>query len=304
MLIRKLHTFINDPWTLVLKVLKVTGNILSDRQYLSIYYYAINRHLLHINKPVLFTEKLQWLKLYNRKTEYTNMVDKLKVKEYVRQMIGENHVIPTIDIYNSINDIDINKLPEQFVLKTTYGGGSSGVIVCEDKNTLNWELAKKKLYRGTKHDIYKTLKEWPYKNVERKIFAEKYIKHAGDLSDYKFFCFNGRVEYCQVISDRRDNECIDFYDRNWNHQEFTGLTVFKNSDKIQPIPQNYEQMISIAEKLSINIPFVRVDLYNVNGKIYFGEITFFPASGFGKFDPPEWNRKLGELIVIPTNRYV
>lgn len=280
---------------------------IKDDLYLRIKYRLEMGENLNLKKPIKFQEKLQWLKLYNRQPEYTKLVDKYAVKEYVKNLIGEKHVIPTLGVWNNFDEIDFNKLPDKFVLKTTHGGGNTGVIICRDKNSFDYVLAKKKLQKSLRSDIYKIYKEWPYKNVPKRIIAEKYIEHPNkkDLTDYKVFCFNGNPEYIQVIQDRNTNETIDFFDVNWIHQKFTGLN-FKNrityyNAPIPPSkPDNLDKMIDFARILAQNTIFLRVDFYNIENHIFFGELTFYPASGFGKFTPDEWDIKIGDRLNIPN----
>ena len=210
-------------------------------------------------------------------------------------------------------DIDFDALPNQFVLKTTHGGGSGGVVVCKDKNTLDKGKAIMRLRDSMDSDIYRNLREWPYKNVKKRVIAEKFMipkekenDPTYDLTDYKFFCFGGEPCYCQVIRDRHTRESIDFYDMEWNHQSFVGLNPKAPdgtpaiANGITPVgkPKHLETMKEICRTLSANIPFLRVDLYVIDGKVYFGELTFYPASGIGFFKPKEWDEKLGNLIDI------
>lgn len=277
---------------------------LPDEFYLRVLYRLKNGIKLNLKCPQSFTEKIQWLKLYDRKSEYTDMVDKSTVKKYVSDKIGERYIIPTIGVWDSFDDIDFMSFPNQFVLKTTHGGGSYGVYICKDKTKFDKKEAKRSLERSFSGDLYKRLKEWPYKNVPKRIIAEKYMCYMetdvnAELSDYKFFCFNGEPKYCQVIRNRRSHETIDFYDMEWNHQEFVGLNpVCRNGETPVCRPDCLEEMIEICKKLADNIPFLRVDLYEIDGNVYFGELTFFPASGFGTFSPTEWNVKLGNLIEL------
>ena len=263
---------------------------------------------LNLENPQIFSEKLQWLKLYNRRPEYTRMVDKYEVKKYVADIIGEEYIIPTLGVWDKVEDIDFDVLPNQFVLKTTHSGGNTGVVICKDKETFDIVACKKKLQQSLRDDVYKSLREWPYKNVKRRIIAEQFLSddNNSDLPDYKFFCFDGEPLYCQVIKDRNTKETIDFYDLEWNLQEFIGLLGPNSQIKHSAIniekPSNYKAMIEIARSLSCNIPFLRVDLYEINGKIYFGEMTFFPASGLGKFSPDDWNYTLGHLINLPNHK--
>ena len=255
---------------------------------------------LNIDNPQTFCEKLQWLKLYNRKPEYTQMVDKYAVKEYVANIIGEEYIIPTIGVWDRVDDIDWDVLPNQFVLKCTHDSG--GLIICKDKSTLDIKKAIRKLKKSMKRDYFYENREWPYKNVKHRIIAEQYMEVEGqeDLTDYKFFCFNGEPKYCQVIRDRNTKETIDFYDMEWNHMPFVGLNpIVKNGETPVAEPICIENMICICKKLSRNIPFSRIDLYVINGKEYFGETTFYPKSGMGVFSPNEWDYILGDLIKLP-----
>lgn len=257
------------------------------------------------NNPKSFCEKLQWLKIYDKHPEYTKMVDKVAAKEYVAGIIGEQYIIPTLAVYNSAEEINFDALPNQFVLKCTHDSGS--LVICRDKSIFDCEATRKKMRKGLKRTYIIQNREYPYKNVHRRIIAETYLKtgNSKDLIDYKFFCFNGKAEFCQMITNRNTHETIDFYDRAWIHQPFTGLISTKQKtppQKIVDMPEHYKKMVDIADKLSSSItaPFVRIDLYNIHGNIYFSEITFFPKSGLGFFRPNEWNNKLGELIELPT----
>lgn len=259
--------------------------------------------ILHLRHPKTFSEKIQWLKLYNRKPEYTQMVDKVLVKDYVAKAIGKEYIIPTLGVWKTFDEIDFDSLPKQFVLKCNHDSG--GVIICKDKRTFDRVQSRRVLNKSLKRNFFYGGREYPYKYVEPCIMAEEYMQNidGGDLVDYKFFCFSGEVKMCQVISDRFTDEKIDFYDRDWNRLigliGLIGLNIdAKNSIEDKPRPQRYEEMIRIAETLSKGMIFVRVDLYDINDKIYFGELTFFPASGFGYFRPDEWNGKLGNMIKL------
>lgn len=279
---------------------------LPDKLYISLRYRVRMGNWINWDNPVTFCEKINWLKIYNRKAEYTRMVDKLEVKKYVANIIGEDFIIPTIGIWHSPEEIDWDKLPEQFVLKTTHGGGNGGVVICTDKLTFDRESAIIKLRNSMSNDIYRSYREWPYKNVKKRIIAETYMTSNVpdspiDLPDYKFFCFNGEPKYCQVIRDRNSKETIDFYDMEWKHQNFVGLNPVA-SNGLNPVtrPKKFEVMKDISRKLAKDIPFIRVDLYVIDDSIYFGELTFFPASGIGEFSPSEWSTKLGNLLTLPV----
>lgn len=280
---------------------------LPEKSYLNILYFIEVGEFLHIKEPRTFTEKIQWLKIYDFKPEYTKLVDKLTVKEYVSAIIGTEYIIPTIGVWNNVSDINWDSLPEQFVLKTTHGGGGYGVVICNNKATFDKEKAIKKLTLSMKTNAGHSYREKPYLAVPRRIIAEKYMAEKDaegklinkDLSDYKFFCFNGEPKYCQVIRDRHTKETIDFYDMDWNHAPFIGLNFMaKNGMKPVSRPIHLEIMKNICRKLSKDMKFVRIDLYVINEQVYFGEITLYPASGFGNFSPKGWNEKLGKLIKI------
>lgn len=279
---------------------------LPDRLYLSFRFRCQMGYWINWKNPKTFTEKLQWLKVYNRKPEYTSMVDKYAVKEYVANIIGEEYIIPTLGVWDKPEEIDWDSLPQQFVLKTTHGGGGGGVVICKNKETFNKEQAVIQLNESLRADLYREFREWPYKNVPRRIIAEKYMapcktQAPSDLPDYKFFCYNGEPKFCQVIRDRHSKETIDFYDMDWTHQEFVGLNpVARNGLNPVARPIHLDEMIDICRKLAKDIPFVRVDLYVIDDKEYFGELTLYPASGLGVFTPEEWSLKLGDLLMLPN----
>ncbi len=261
---------------------------------------------LNLKHPKTFSEKLQWLKLYNRRPEYTTMVDKYAVKDYVAAKIGKEYVIPPLGVWNSPEKIDWENLPRQFVLKTTHGGGSGGVVIIKDKGNIDKGAVIRKLSSSLKQDIAYYSCEWPYQNVPRKIIAEEYIEPeegVADLPDYKWFCFDGEPRYCQVIQDRHTHETIDFFDTEWNHQEFIGLNPAASHAVSPPkCPKSLETQIDIARKLSKGMPFSRIDLYEVDNHVYFGEITLYPASGFGVFSPEKYNDMLGRMLTLPSEK--
>ena len=300
--------YIKNPLKTLAAVFRRTGTWLPDKTYLQILYYLRMGKVLHLNNPKTFTEKLQWLKLYDRKPEYTMMVDKLAVKNYVSKIIGEKYVVPTLGVWDRPEDIDWDSLPDKFVLKTKHGSGSVGVVICREKCTFNFREAIGKLKKSLKQDVYVDLREWPYKNVKKQIIAEMLLEDSEtkkkDIIDYKFFCFKGEPKYCQVIKDRHTKETIDFFDMQWRHLDFIGLNPVAEPSAICSAicptrPVCYEEMKQIAQKLSKGFPFVRVDLYEVNKKVYFSEITLYPKSGMGIFNPEKYNYILGEMITLP-----
>lgn len=302
----KLIIGFKNPNKIAKYLLYKIAHIIPDYIYLKMLFRLSMGYKLNLDNPQTFSEKLQWLKLYNRKPEYTQMVDKYAAKEYVAKLIGEEYIIPTLGVWDSFDDIDFDKLPNQFVLKTTHGGGNTGVVICKDKSTLDIKLAKIKLEKSLKSDIYKTLKEWPYKNVKKRIIAETYPSEeitpdnpTGDIIDYKFFCFNGEAKAVLIATERHSTTgvCFDYFDKDFNHYPFE--QGGPNSKKEIKKPEYLENMWEIANKLSKGIPHVRVDLYCIRGHIYFGELTFFDSSGFEEFNPNEWNYKFGEWITLP-----
>lgn len=251
-----------------------------------------------LNKKNLeyFGEKIQWLKLYGYLEKYNNYVDKYLVRKFIKETIGEKYLIPLIDVYDNVNEINYDKLPNEFVFKLNHGSGYN--IIVRDLKKENFVSINKKLKIWMKEDYYKIKKEYQYKNVKKKIICEKLISDSnGELLDYKFFCFDGKAEFVKVDFDRFGDHKVNFYDNNWKliDMKETGYENYKIDCKK---PQNFDKMLEIAEKLSKNFQFVRVDLYNVDGKIYFGELTFTPASGKHSFTPLDKDRKIAERIII------
>ena len=268
-----------------------------DRIYLKILYKIKIGKELNLNNPKTFNEKLQWLKLYDRNPKYTKMVDKYEAKKYVASIIGDKYIIPTLGIYDNFNQINFDELPEQFVIKCTHDSG--GLVICKNKFELDIKFAKKKINNSLKKNYYYSGREWPYKNVKPRIIIEKYMeeKNYSQLNDYKFMCFNGKVKYSFVCSERDNKDdglAVTFFDRNWQKMPFK--RHYRNSSKKIDKPKNYDLMIKLAEQLSKDILFVRVDFYEIDGKVYFGELTFYPGSGFEEFEPDCWDEKLGNLI--------
>ena len=276
------------------------GQKMPDKIYLEKVYKLRMGRKLDLDNPQTYNEKLQWLKLYDRKPEYTKMVDKYAVKDYVAKKIGAEHIIKTLGVWDKFDDIDFTTLPNQFVLKTTHDSG--GVVICKDKNVLNMKEARKRIEWSLNRKYYYIWREWPYKDVKPRIIAEEYmVDESGyELKDYKFFCFNGKVKALFVAKDRtkvNEETKFDFFDENFNHLPFTN--GHPNSEPPYFKPENFEKMKELAEKLSIGIPHVRVDFYNINGKIYFGELTFSHWSGLTPFNPEEWDYEFGSWIELP-----
>lgn len=280
--------------------LRYFGQYLSDSLYLKLSFFAAIGYRLNLKNPVTFNEKLQWLKLHDRNPLYTTLVDKQSVKKWVESKIGSEYIIPTVKIYNDVNEINLEELPSQFVLKTTHYGDSLGVVVCKDKATFNIASAKERLAKSMALDYYKAGREWPYKNVHRLIIAEQYKEDQfGELRDYKFFCFNGEVRFFKIDFGRFVDHHANYYDRQGKFLDFGELLYPRYKEAKICIPNNLDEMIAKAELLSTGIPFVRVDLYNCQEKIYFGEMTFYPAGGMGLLDPSDCDKKWGEMLSLP-----
>lgn len=257
---------------------------------------------LDLDNPHKYTEKLQWLKLYDHRPEYTTMVDKYAVKQYVAERIGEEYVIPLLGVWERAEDIDFDTLPDQFVLKTTHDSG--GLVICKDKSQLNIQAAKKKLAYFLNRRYYDYNREWPYKNVKPRIIAEAYMEDSTyrELRDYKFFTFGGVPKVLYIAQGRGKGEptVADFFDMEFNHLPFT---IDHDMANIPPKkPENFELMQDLAAKLSQGTPQLRVDFYEVDGKVYFGEMTFFHCSGFAPFHPEEWDQTFGDWVVLPCKR--
>ena len=272
---------------------------LSDKKFLDLCFDYYLGKKINWDNPQTYNEKLQWLKIYDRQDRYTKMVDKYEAKNYVKNIIGQEYIIPTIGIYDKFEDINFDKLPQQFVMKCTHDSG--GLVICKDKNKLNLKETKKKINKCLKVNYFNCWKEWPYKNVKPRIIIEKYMSNSDSegINDYKFFCFNGKVKLLFIATDRvRENEetKFDFYDENFNH------LPIKNGHPNAIIPPskpiNFEKMKELAEILSTDIPHLRVDFYEINGKIYFGELTFSHWAGMVPFEPEEYDLILGNWIDI------
>jgi hypothetical protein len=252
-----------------------------------------------IKNPLLFTEKLQWLKLYDRNTFYTKIVDKYEVKNIISKIIGDKYIIPTLGVWNTPEDIDFDSLPNQFVLKTTFGGGSDGVVICRDKTKLDYEDTIKKLNVSFNTDPYIRAREWPYKNVPRRIIAEQYMEDdSGELRDYKFYCFNGVPKVMLVASNRFTSHNFNYFDMDFHVLPITSAMGAQSNVKIER-PEAFDEMKDVAAKLSKDFPHVRVDLYSSGGKVFFGELTLYDSSGYDDLNSKEWNRRFGDWISLP-----
>ena len=285
----------------IFKKLKYALRVLPDKAYIQLYYFARFHRLCNLKEPKTFNEKLQWLKLYDRRPEYTGMVDKYEVKKYVADKIGSEYIIPTLGVWDRFDDIDFDALPERFVLKCTHD--SEGLVIVKDKKTLDRAAAKEKLESAMKQNFYYIGREWVYKNVKPRIIAEEYVEdHAtGELRDYKFFCFDGTPKAMFTASGRSAGTTkFDFFDLDYKN---LGIKQhYPNSEVLPQKPQNFEKMKELAAELSRKIPHVRVDFYEADGKLLFGELTFSHFGGFMPFDTPEWDRTFGEWLRLPDKK--
>ncbi len=268
---------------------------LGDEEFLRRKFKAHLGYPLNLDNPQTFNEKLQWLKLHNRKPEYTMMVDKYLVREYIREKLGAEYLIPLIGVWDDPDKIDFDALPNQFVLKCNHNSGL-GMCICKDKSKLDIEKTKKELRRGLAQNYYLSGREWPYKDVPRKIICEQYMTDGVNetIKDYKFFCFNGEPRIMYISNDYAEHPTTDFFDMKYNVLPIRMKDP--NSQVLPEKPKEFEQMRKVAEVLCKGIPFVRVDMYVINGQIYFGELTFFHNCGFTAVHPNEWNHILGSWI--------
>lgn len=272
---------------------------LPDRLYLQLIYLLEMGHFLNLRDPKTFNQKLQWLKLYNRKPEYTIMVDKYEAKKYVAEIIGEEYIIPTLGVWNSFDEIDFDNLPNQFVLKCTHDSG--GLVICKDKSKLDKKAIKKKIEKSLKRNFYRYGREWPYKNVPRRIIAEKYMTNGNnELEDYKVHNFNGTPKVILVCRERFKNSPLieDFYSDKWEILDIR-RPGHPNSPEPMNCPDNLEKMLMLSRELSKDIPFLRTDFYTIENRIYFGELTFFPAAGITSFEPEKWDLIWGDWLKLP-----
>lgn len=302
---KKIIKIIKNPQRLLIYILnKNFFRFVPDELYLKLKYRLCIGRKLNLDSPSSFNEKLQWLKLYNRCPQYSNLVDKYLVRDYVANIIGSCYLIPIIGTWCKFEDIDFNALPEQFVLKPNHTSGN--VFICKDKNNMNYDSLNREVKKWLKRKYYWIHREWPYKHIKPRIICEKYLADElnDDLKDYKFMCFNGKVKCCFVCSNRSSSTGlnIDIYDTDWNKMSFERVG-HPNSQELIERPINYKKMIELSEKLSEDIPFIRVDFYEVNEKIYFGELTFFPGAGFEEFTPESYDYLLGSWIKLPQKRF-
>ena len=295
----KLKRYAHDPYyALGYDMIQKHPHLMSDKFYLSVMWKMVMGYELDWKHPTTFNEKLQWLKLYDHNPLYSTLVDKYRVKQYVADKIGAEHVIPTLAVWKSVDEIDIDKLPDQFVLKCNHDSGS--VVVCRDKATFDLEAAKKKLGAALKHNFYWDAREWAYKHVKPVVFAEQYMEDNAEdtLTDYKWFTFSGDPKIMYISHDRGTSPHTNFFDKDFNPLPIKMLDP--NSDEKFEKPACFEEMKQLASKLADKFPQVRVDFYVVNDKVYFGEYTFYHNGGYFPVEPGEWNEILGGWVRLPN----
>ena len=280
------------------KILNKISVFLPDKLFLKIKFRYHFGHKLYLNNPKTFNEKLQWLKLNNRKPEYTQLVDKYEVRKYIKEKIGDEYLIPLLGVYNNFDEINFAELPNQFVLKPNHTSGN--VFICRDKSKIDYIKLKKEVDLWLKRKYYWLHREWPYKNVKPKIVCEKFMvdESEKDLKDYKVFCFNGTPKLIQVDYNRFSGHKRNLYDVNWGYVPASFQYSSDPNVKISK-PHKLEKVLKLAEKLAKEHPFIRVDFYIINNEIYFGEITFYPEAGFGKFEPKDISNEMGGWINLP-----
>lgn len=303
-LIGKLKKVLQKPRVLV-KVLLDTklSRLLTDRAHVKLAYWAGTGKKLHLKAPVTFNEKLQWLKLNDRRELYRICADKLRVRDYVAQQLGEEYLIPLLGSWERAADIDFEALPEQFVVKCNHNSGL-GMCICKDKAQLDLPKVRKQLEEGLQQDYFYHRREWSYKDLPRRIVAEAFLSDgSGTLADYKIHVFNGKARFILVCADRFEGSGLteDFYTPQWEHLDIRRPGI-PNAKKPQEKPQLLSQLVECAEKLGQAFPFVRADFYVCGGRIYFGEMTFYPAGGATPFDPPHWDETFGSWLQLPETR--
>lgn len=296
----KIRKALRDPYYACELVLNQLARYVDDEHFIKWKYYLNFHQRLSLDNPHTFNEKLQWLKLHDKHEEYTQMVDKYEAKKYVSSKIGEEYIIPTLGVYDSFDEIDIDDLPNQFVLKCTHNSG--GVMICRDKTSLDTKKAQKQFGKWLSVNPYWKNREYPYKNVKPMIIAEQYMTNddsSPELTDYKFFCFDGYVDCVMVCLDRHLNDTkFYFFNKDW---ELLRLNIRgKNAPEgfTVPKPKTMDEMFEIASKLSKGMKFVRMDLYEIRGHVYFGEYTFFPDSGLDKNILKETDIRFGNLLKL------
>ncbi len=302
-LISKVKQYMNDPvYRMKREISRGKYNDLSDEEFIKKYFRVVFGYEPDLADPKTFSEKLQWLKLHDRKDIYTTMADKYAVKDYVANIIGSEYIIPTLGVWERAEDIDFDSLPDRFAMKTTHD--SHALIICRDKSRLDIGKAREKMAAGLNRSYYLRYREWPYKNIKPRVIAEQYMEDAsGELSDYKVHNFNGEPGVILVCRGRfeKDGMTEDFFDTEWNHLDVRRPDSRNSSGEV-PKPEQLREILALSRKLAASIAFCRTDFYIIEGRVYFGEITFFPASGFKRFIPEKYDRIFGDRLELPKNK--
>lgn len=300
-----IYKYIKKPWKLVCDINDYDNyrfaRLIPDKIHLKCLFRKHMKTKLNISNPATFSEKLQWLKLYDRNPEYPQMADKAAVKSYVADKIGKDVIIPTIGVYDSVEDIPFDELPESYVIKCTHDSGST--FVCKNKDDFDVETVKKELSKKIKNNFFWSGREWSYKNLKPRIIVEKFIPDEnGECPvDYKFFCFNGKMEVFKIDYNRFTKRAANYYNKNCEYLGFGKINSIPDPSIKLNLPKNFKKMVEITEELSRNIPFLRVDLYSVNNHIYFGELTFYPSSGIEPFTE-NGDIYMGKLLDLPKKK--
>ena len=292
-----------DPyWAFGVMLQRIFSRLIkNDELYIKLRYFSGMKKFPDLKHPRTYNEKLQWLKLNDKHTEYTRLVDKYAVKEYIEKLNWGGKTIPTLGVWDRFDDIDFAQLPNQFVLKTTHDSG--GIVIVKDKGKMDMQKARKKLEKSLRRKYFLMSREYPYKDVKPRIIAEKFMvdESGTELKDYKFFCFNGKVRFFKIDFGRFSDHHANYYDTNGRILPF-GEKVFAPRPKENiELPSTLNEMIKCAEMISTGCRFLRVDFYEVGGKMYFGEATFYPGSGLNEFTPKEWDYKIGGMLRLPTD---
>lgn len=301
-MLSKICNLFSNPF-LIIPILGQRGFFhgVPDERYLRRCFKAFLGYDLDLDNPKTFNEKLQWLKLHDRNPLYITLVDKYEVKKWVASLIGEEHIVPTLGVWESLDEIDFNALPDRYVLKCTHDSG--GLAICRDRATFNVCAARRKIGRSLSRNYYWSGREWPYRDVKPRIIAEEYLdagNGVADLVDYKFYCFGGEPRFLYVSQGLEHHETarISFLNIDWTFAPYARAD-YKPFDELPACPSRYEEMLVLSRKLAAGIPFVRVDLYESSGRVFFSEMTFSPNAGFCPFDPVDADRAIGEMIQLP-----
>ncbi len=296
---KKLERYLRSPYyALGDDLSKTHPEWMSDRYFIRVFWHQMFGYPLDLKHPATFNEKIQWMKLYDHDPRYPDLIDKYKVKEWVKRVIGEQYVIPTLAVYDTPDDITLEGLPDQFVLKCNHDSG--GLVICRDKDSFDLEAARKVLWKSFDYNFFDEYREWPYKMIGHKVFAEAYIvdSASGELPDYKFFTFGGKPHYLFIATGRQSGHEVmfDFFDMDG--KRLPVRNVHPNNPGDVPLPATFETMKELAAKLAADFQQVRVDFYEADGKCYFGEMTFFHGAGYMPFTPHSFDREMGDLWTL------